>query len=228
MLSLSVRTVIRVAWVTTATLILVHVLLRFLFLPDIPGIYILRAAVDLDAEQSISTWMSSILWGSAALAAFLVGRGEAPTSPRRARWWYAFALVPLAVSVDEVAAVHEKLSEPLRSQFDLDGVLFFAWVLPVGLLAVLLAVVFLRFIWALPPWLRNRIVVAAGLSVIGAIGVELIGSAIWRSETLGRNSAEYILVTTIEETLELAGALVLFDAVLRYLSERTDSLSLRR
>ena len=86
MVSVSARTVMRVASVMTISLIVVHVLLQFVLLPDIPGIFTLRAAVDLDTEQSIATWMSSLLWGLAALAVVLVGRAEFLTTPRRA-WW---------------------------------------------------------------------------------------------------------------------------------------------
>lgn len=204
-------------------------LLRLTPLPEFPGDALLSfftEFVDVSAERSLFTWLSCLLWLSAAATAALVGLKRRETGRPDSSWWQAFALVPLAISIDEVAAMHERLSRIVRGLLDLGGALYFAWVIPVGLLAVLLAVVFFRFYLRLPSWLRVRVTVAAALAAGGALGLELVGSSIDQAEGLGRGSAAYLLVSVLEETLEYSGALVLLHALLHYLALQGGRLAL--
>lgn len=221
MRDIDVRNVIRIASWIVASAFAAYLVLSFVRLPDVPGIFLARDFLDPNAEQSVVTWFSSILWLLGAATATLIGAARNHAKLRDAWWWYAFALVPLAISIDEVAAMHERLSAPVRARLELDGALYFAWVLPVGLLALVLGVVFSRFLLRLPAWLRGRILIAAAVSVAGGIGVELVGSAIFRMEDLGRHSAPYVVASTIEESLEIVGSLILLAGLLRYLATHT-------
>lgn len=65
---------------------------------------------NLDAEQNLPTWLSSIQFFGVAICGVLAGLASAG---RRAAWWF-LAVVFAFFSVDEVALVHEKLAERLE------------------------------------------------------------------------------------------------------------------
>lgn len=227
MLNVHGRRLSGAAALVIATALIAHLVLHLAPLPDIPGIYLLRDFIDPNAEQSAVTWISSVLWLIAAATAAVIANTRNTLGENDVRWWFAFAVIPLAISLDEVAAMHERLSEPVRDRLVLDGPLYFAWVIPAIIIVLALGVVFSRFLLRLPSWLRLRLVLAGGVAVAGAIGLELVGSAIFRVDEYGRQSVEYLVVTTFEEALELAGVLILISALLRYLAQHAKRITLQ-
>jgi hypothetical protein len=98
---------------------------------------------------------------------------------------------------------------------NLGGVFHYSWTL-VGIPAVgLLAVILARWFFALPSQDRFRFGIAAVVYLSGAIGVEMVNSAIDEA-TIGR-SFQYALLTAFEESLEFAGVLIFQVSLLRRL-----------
>lgn len=64
--------------------------------------------------------------------------------------------------------------------------------------------------------MRALFVLAGGMCVGGALGMELIGGKVWGD--YGRDSGVYALVNTVEEVLEMAGAIIFLYALLTYLA----------
>ncbi len=179
--------------------------------------------VNLDREWNLPTLLKSGLWLLNAGLVLLI----ALRAPRRGggdrRRWQVLGAIFAYLAFDELLQFHEQLSTPVRALTGVDGVLHFAWVLPVAALLVLLAVIFARLFFALPSRFRRRFALAAAIYVGGAMGFELIGG---RLRTLfGEGSYAYILGTQIEETLQLGGELLLLATLLRYL---VDHLGVRR
>lgn len=63
--------------------------------------------LNLNAEQNLPTWMSSLGFACAGLAWLAAGFGNAP--PQRA--WAALGVLMLALSLDDVAMIHEYLED---------------------------------------------------------------------------------------------------------------------
>jgi hypothetical protein len=61
----------------------------------------------LDLEANVPTWASSMLFGLAGLASVVVGAAA------RQRLWIGLGALVLALSIDELAALHERLSGQL-------------------------------------------------------------------------------------------------------------------
>lgn len=120
------------------------------------------------------------------------------------------------LAVDEASTIHELLIVPLDRTFDLGGFLSFGWVIPFALLLLAFLVVNARLLGSLDRSTRRRFLLAGGLYVAGAIGMEMVGGR-W-SDVHGTDNAVYrMLITTPEETLEAAGLILFLWTLLEHL-----------
>lgn len=169
------------------------------------------ALVDVDAEANVPTWISTLLLAASAAASALVARRHRLRGRADHRWWFAVSAAFAVASLDEAVSLHERLIEPLRSALDLSGIFYWAWVVP-GLVAVVaLAITFRGFVGRLAPAVRWRFLAGAGLFFGGALGLEMVGGALFTSMGAGIATG---LVALLEETLELLGALVWLEGTL--------------
>jgi len=68
--------------------------------------------------------------------------------------------------MDEGAVIHEIFSDALQVRFDTSGYLTFAWIIAFVPVVIVIALLYLRFLWHLPPSVRNLMIVA-GLLYVG-------------------------------------------------------------
>ena len=138
--------------------------------------------------------------------------------------WFILGFIFIALALDEALALHEVLGEVVQATLNTQGFLYFAWVIPYGAFVLVLGVVYLRFFLNLPRPTQTRFVVAAATFLTGAVGLEMIESAIHAS------CQEFcwadIILVTIEEALEMVGAALFIRALALYLSEHGDQFSL--
>jgi hypothetical protein len=173
---------------------------------------------DADRESNLPTYFSAglLLFAAALLGviAVLKRRAGAPFG-----WgWTALSLVFLYMSVDEGTIIHESVLERLTRKVLGDptiGVFYFAWVIPGIAFALVFAVVFWRFFLQLPRATRSRVSLAAGLFLGGALGVELIEG--YHASLHGQDNLTFGLIATVEESLEMAGAITFIYALLKFI-----------
>jgi hypothetical protein len=180
---------------------------------------------DLDGEANLPATYAGAVLALCAGVLWLVAAWR-----RQARLPYAttlllLSLLLLALAVDEVAQIHELLSDPLRDRFDLDGVFNYAWVLVYGAAVVVLCAILLPRAAAMPPGLRLMVLVAAALYVGGALGFEMVGSE--EADAGGLGGATYASLVVVEESLEFAGTLLLLYALLTALRASCDTIQAR-
>lgn len=173
---------------------------------------------DLDLEANAPSWFSSALAFIGA-ALFLLLWRQVPLDGKRSRVWLFLSFLFVYISIDEFASIHERLIIPVRETFDLSGLLYFAWVVPYGMLVAILAVALLPFLRRLDPEVRRRFIIAAIVFLSGAVGMELIGGRLYESLDQQRNLT-YDLITTCEEILEMTGLILLIRAQLLLLRQR--------
>jgi hypothetical protein len=180
------------------------------------------ALFDFDREENVPTlYSSATLLLCAGLLAVIA------TAQRRQKksdylYWAGLALVFLFLSIDETAGIHERLIKPLRSALHTSGLLYYAWVIPYAALMIALAAVYFRFLFSLAVKIRYLIVFAGILYVTGAVGGELIGG--YWVELHGVENVTYALITTCEESLEMAGVLVFIYALMSYITSELSDL----
>lgn len=184
-----------------------------------------RNLVDLDREQNLPTLFATMLvLFNAALCALSWRAGR--VTGTREPMWLVLAAVLTFVAVDEATSLHEGLVEPLRRMFRLQGVFYFAWVIPYLLLTAVLLVAFVPFLRRLPSGQRLRLVVAGSVYVVGAAGLEMIAGPRYE-QVQSKADPIWIVLVTAEELLELAGMTICAHALLSGLADRVGALVLR-
>ena len=226
-----------VAGMTSLVLGLIFASLLGQFLSDVLGLGPMLGLPDLfdvRMEGNIPT-----LYSAAAMlfCAFLASRAALGDRLRRdapAACWWVLSVIFLYLALDELFRLHERLGSAFgRSTlglFDLGpGVLFRrTWVLYGLVLALVVGVVCMRLFAGLPVRIRRLFVAAGAVYVFGAVGLELFYA---RFEFLyGRENTRIILVivTTIEEFLEMMGVVVAAYALSSYVSEASNRRSSAR
>ena len=172
--------------------------------------------LDLDQEANLPTWFSTTLWLFAGAIAGAVGAEES-----KWRWhWFALAALCGFMSLDEASQFHEIFGTMLGDQVSANRFLFYNWIF-YGLAMVLAAgAVFLPFLRAIPRSTALRFVLAGAVFVSGAVGLEMIGAASKTGAISLVQGRLWIAQVAVEESLEMAGVILLIRALLLYQKER--------
>lgn len=182
--------------------------------------------LSVDAEQSLPTLFSVVIMFMAVALLALIAALERQAGASDASRWAILALGFLFMTADEALSVHERLVRPMRQLLGDEplGVLFYAWVIPGLAIVLLVALLFVRFLRRLRSRTAVLFMVAGGLFLAGAIGLELAGG--WYVERHGRGIVQGI-ISTVEEALEMAGIIVFIYALLDHLAARYGEVRLR-
>lgn len=165
----------------------------------------------ISGEDNVPTWYASAsLMVAAALALVIAGDDRAADRGQ----WTLIGVLLVAMSLDESAVIHEMMIVPLQHAFDPHNLLYYAWIVPVGVLALLVGLYLMPFAWRLTKPVRLRLLAGGFVFVSGALGVEAVTGLI--DDVYGRNRLYYLL-TVIEEALEKLGVLLAISAFLHQL-----------
>lgn len=182
------------------------------------GPYLKR--LDVNYTKSIPTYISTVLFLVAAWQLWGVYRSGQALLPRP---WLVLSVIFVLCAVDEILALHNKLSDPTRKVMqdhaglqpmsDWDLYLHWGWVIPGILFVSALGLYLLRWLLYLPGRVAIIFISSAILFLSGAIAMEMLGGP--RIALFGRDDYLYMTYTTIEESLEFLG-LMLFNVGLWY------------
>jgi hypothetical protein len=170
----------------------------------------------VDGEQNLPSLYSSMMLIVSALLFGVIAHAHRRDGRPYVRHWAALSLVFVLLALDEFASMHEASIGPLRALLNIEsGPFWFAWVIPAAAAVAVFGIAFMRFLGHLPRSTRRRLWTAGLLFVGGALGVELIGGSY--SAVHENGSMAWVLIVTIEETLEMLGVVVLVYGLLTYL-----------
>lgn len=174
--------------------------------------------LSLSVEGNFPTWYSSGLLACCGLLLLAIATGVRQRGGSYVRRWLLLGGVFLWMSLDEAVELHENLGQLV----ELHGVLYFSWVVPAGVIVLLLGLAYLPFLRHLPQETRRRFVVAGLLYVGGALVMEL-PLGLW-VERVGQDHLGYALIDWVEETLEIFGATLFLLSLLSHLREHHGEL----
>lgn len=169
---------------------------------------------DFDEEANLPTWVSSILLLACSAVLCLITAGMRKLRAAQSGHWMGLSMIFLAMSLDEVAQLHERLSGPLREEFHFGGALRNAWVIPAMLFLAGFGIAYARFTLRLPPQSRRRFIVAFFVYVSGALIMEMLDTDY--GSLHGERNIIYAFLTTIEEGTEMLGTTLFLHALLVY------------
>jgi hypothetical protein len=179
----------------------------------------------LDREANVPSWFSSALLLTAAAVVALVALDALARKSRWGRHWAGLSVVYVVLSMDETSEIHERIGSWLRAHLNLHGPFHYAGVIPALALAVFVGVTYIRFLRALPRDTLLGILISAAIYIGGAAGVEAASG--WWAEGHGSKSTALLLVSTVEENLEMFGTLLFILVVLAYFARTGRSVALR-
>ena len=187
-----------------------------------PGFPLDPAPFDLNAERNIPALFSAALWlGASALALVCMRRSRAEGWPLGI-YWPLMAVLFLYLGLDEAVMIHERVGNVLGGLYAFSGAFFYAWVVAGLAFLGLVGLVFLRFLAALRPVNLVLLLLAAGIFVSGAVGVEMMGAAydyagqVPGTFPLGLN---WRRANALEEGLEMLGVILLIHVMLRFATD---------
>ncbi len=207
-------------------LMIAHGVAQFcIFVLDHDYVYGLVPLFDLAHERNVPTLYSSLTLLLCAALLAIIAHARAKDGRDSVHHWSALAGIFVLLSLDEALMLHEGLAEPVRTAMGTSGPLYFAWIIPYGLAVLSVAVVYLRFLYRLPNMTRRLFLLAAGLYVSGALGMEAIeGVAL---EQVGSHNLLFVSLYTAEELLEMSGVAVFMYALAAYIATEMQELRLR-
>ncbi|MCH7610804.1 MAG: hypothetical protein IIB10_09010 [Chloroflexi bacterium] len=168
----------------------------------------------LDGENNIPTFFSSLLLLAAGLVLASIAAIKTQEADRYAPHWRALSIIFVILAFDEMVSLHEMFNYPIRQLLGVDGVLFFGFVVLAIPLVMILAIIYARFLIHLPSHIRRIFVLAAVLYLGGQIGVEMLSGVYFESN--GSTTVAYLLITTVEESLEFSGIILFIYGLLSY------------
>lgn len=163
-ISLKPSSVARVLAAVAVVLIVASVASRLA--ADMTGHVVFRGLARLltvDDEKNIPSGFSAFLLLLAGMLLALITACRWKQPGASVFHWAILCLGFLFMAADEAMSFHEELVVPMRNLLGNEdlGVFYFAWVLPGIVLVLILAPLFLRFLWRLPPRARLPFTVAA-------------------------------------------------------------------
>ena len=103
----------------------------------------------------------------------------------------------------------------MKKLFGLEGFLYYAWVIPYGIALLLALIPLTKLLLKLPVEISRLFFISGVIFVAGAIGLEMIEGKIQFSDS--RYNINYLILYSIEETLEMLGVSLFIYALLRYI-----------
>ena len=171
----------------------------------------------LDAEATIPMWFSSMLMlvcSLLAAVAALVHRHQRRADVWR---WGMISVILLGMSMDEAVVLHEMAIRVIRGFMPTSGLFFYAWVVVAIPAVVVVASLGAPMLRRLPRRTAVGLPLSATIFCVGAIGMEMVGGKVF--EAAGETATLiYVVVTSLEEGLEMAGLVVCFYVLLDYLA----------
>ncbi len=226
-ISFNPAAIVRILGVIAFLLILAGIggqLLRFAYGEDFLRMLVLF--FHLDHERNIPTFFSVLLILFAALLLALIAVLNAKQKLPHVSKWIILSCGFMYMAFDEAFQLHERLIRPISVMLGEKnlGIFYFAWVIPAMIIVLMLGLFFLKFLLHLPMIVRFRFLIAATLYLGGAIGIELIGGRY--AELHGEENLTYSMITTIEESLEIAGLIFFIWALLKYCADHHKEVQL--
>ncbi|MEL6354366.1 MAG: hypothetical protein AAFR58_21840 [Cyanobacteria bacterium J06627_28] len=180
--------------------------------------------LDVNHEKNFATAFSGgLLLSCAALLGLIAqqyqkGAATQSKKPQFTPYWWALCFLFVGMAVDELVQIHERVNVFLddRVQLQTSGFFYYDWVI-LGLIFVgAIALIYAPFLKHLTPSTRRQFLLAAGIYIAGALGMEMISGQYVDLHGL-HNRGVLTVLNGIEEAGEMIGLIVFIHALLIHL-----------
>lgn len=174
---------------------------------------------DLDKEWNVPTIFSAVLLFAASALLVMIAAERLRTRAPYFRHWRALAVIFGFFGFDELFSIHNSAKHLVPESFRQLGLFNLRsdlrWVV-VGIpTTFVIVILFLPFVVRLPRRTACGIIIAGMVYVGAALGLELLGG-VWIGKHT-KNNWTYSALVVMEETLEMAGAVMFLSVLLAYI-----------
>jgi hypothetical protein len=177
---------------------------------------------DANQESNLPTLYSTLALLLAGL--LLGGIGATERSPRNRLYWFGLVALFAVAVIDETAAIHEKLNEPLRSLLGTSGRIWEPELLASVLVLGAAVVIFRPFVKCLPRPVQRLGAGGVVLFAAGTLAVESVQNLL--ADSNEEAGLAWALVGTLSELCEMVGVVLILEALLLYIALERRSMSL--
>ena len=184
---------------------------------------------DIGSEKNIPTAYQALMIFISSSSLFLLSYFE---NTRRGKFYFKFlSFLFFYIGWDELFTLHEQFDKPFREILNTSGFFYHAWVIPYGILVLIIALSLFNFIKTFPSRIRNIILLAGFIYVLGELGFELLSAniiSLSKYQTLTQNQiiARYFF-ELIEESFGLLGILLFNYALLSLLKIKNATVQIK-
>lgn len=227
--SVSTKKVLLVLVIGAAILAALHLVLFYITTTTDHGrLFGMVDRFNLDAENNIPTWFSTALFFTAAGYSLIIAKATAIRKLPYRRHWYALSVILLYLSLDEAGEVHETANLWAAHLFgkgwDLGFVVIRDWTSLALVAALIVALLFARFVFSLPAKTRNLFIISALVYVSGAVFVE---SLQYTSLRFSPDLFAWHVTVALEEGMEMLGLILAIYALGDYAQRAKMGITLR-
>jgi hypothetical protein len=175
-------------------------------------------------EHNIPTFFSSLQLG---LCGFILGIITLVRKKQGAKdywYWLGLSVIFMFLALDEAIEIHERIALFVRSTLNTTGIFYFAWSIPYGLFILAFMTAYIPFLWRLPAPTKKLMILSGIIFVGGALGMEALES-LYHTET-GQKGFYFNIMTTLEESMEMAGILLFLYSLLQYIDLHLGGITL--
>lgn len=166
-------------------------------------------------EGNLTTWFSAMLLLCSCILLAIIATAVWVRAEPYVWHWIGLSVVFFLMSLDEAARIHELTIAPLHSLFNVSGIFHYAWVLLAIPFLLVVGVAYMGFLRHLSRASRFLFLVAGGVYVFGAMGMDMVGGYFISCDA-GPRLLEPVLIT-VEELLENVGIVIFIYALLSHI-----------
>ena len=228
-ISLSRQTIVRALTAITVFLLIASTagqVARHVF--GHPGLMGFVPLFYVDTEGNVPTFFSAALLLCASLLLALISSLRKKSGDSRWRQWTILAFALLYMAIDDASAVHEllgPLAKWLIGHQNAKGILTYAWVIFAIPFVLVFALSYLKFFFSLPAQTQRQFFAAAATFLSGGLCIDAVEG--YFVGTYGPGTLQQSILVTVEEGLEMAGVIILINALLTYMHSYHGELRLR-
>ena len=180
---------------------------------------------DVSTEANLPTWYSDITLGFSSVLLLVIGLVKKGEHDRFAWSWLFMSIVFCFLSMDEASSIHEGVGSFMSTHVKNSGVATYGWMIPWGIFTLGFALVYTRFLLALPRKTAVLMVIAGAIYVGGALsggvggefGTKVLEGVL--GQKFGSLSLMDVVMHDVGEWGEMGGVLLFNYTLLTYLKD---------
>ena len=170
---------------------------------------------NFDRESNFPSLYSALTLGFCSFLLAIVTAIKREIKAKYIRHWQALTYIFFFLAIDETCGIHEIFIPIVRRLVKVEGIFYFAWVIPAFFVVAVFLIAFRKFVFSLPAPTKFLFIASGTVYIFGALGLELVGG--YLADNYGFNTVGYTVASTIEELLEMFGIVIFTHALLSYI-----------